>query len=235
MVYVLGVALGGLARGGGEQKGPSTLDVWMVHEEKKHFAAMVANFEKNTGTRVEIKVFDNMQKYEKTLLTELAAGRGPDVAMVHPGWLESYEQVLQPLPKEFSLDAEDIAELFVETVQHDAVRGEDIFGLPVSVDTLALLYVRPLFRDVLAKPNARPGVSWGEIAAESSRLKERNDDGSLKRGGLSVGRTDTITRGSDAWRAVFLQLGGNAFAEKGRSALGKAAAEATDIVTRFFT
>ncbi|MEK9152670.1 MAG: extracellular solute-binding protein [Patescibacteria group bacterium] len=84
------------------------------------------------------------------------------------------------------------------------VKAEDkIWGLPLSVDTLAM-YVN---RDLLKKANIeKPAVTWTELRDQTIKLTIRQDN-AIKQSGAALGLADNIKYLTDIMAALMMQNG----------------------------
>jgi len=128
--------------------------------------------------------------------------------------------------KETALPSQrSIKEDFVDVVAGDVILpyqpdedtpAEDrVFGLPLSVDTLALYYNKDLFD---AAGIAQAPTTWEEFQADVIALTQYADDGSVLQSGASLGTTGNVDRASDIIQALMLQNGTKMVDERARIA-----------------
>lgn len=202
------------------------LKLWTVLEDEASFTKLVQKFAAQNNVRVQTRNFTDLENYQQTLLLELAAGTGPDIVYLHYTWLPKYQKLLTPLPtQQLGYTANNVATDFLDAVgssvlfpteqtqnRQTATESEpfEILALPSYVDSLALFYYKPLFREVLAKPYALPGATWTEVQNDAIALTIRDPDSPnyFQRSGLAIGRTDNITQGRNLLLNLYLQLGG---------------------------
>lgn len=78
--------------------------------------------------------------YEKELINALAAGRGPDIFMINNRWAVKHTDKIVPSPAE-KITPSVFRGLFPQVAEYDFLSSdEQIYGLPLSIDTLALFY-----------------------------------------------------------------------------------------------
>jgi ABC-type glycerol-3-phosphate transport system substrate-binding protein len=106
----------------------------------------------------------------------------------------------------------DFAATFVDVAYKDLVRTdqngyEKVYGLPMSVDTLALYYNKDQFEDQL--PNkGKPSSTWEGIKEDVIALnKEDSSFDRFELSGIAMGRADNISRAVDILYLLFLQHG----------------------------
>jgi len=92
--------------------------------------------------------------------------------------------------------------VFADVVYNDAVFDNQIFGLPMSVDTLALYYNRDLF-NTAGIPLAP--TTWTEIQEAVKRLTYQDTAGALTQSGIALGTADNVDRATDIVSLLMLQ------------------------------
>lgn len=128
--------------------------------------------------------------------------------------------------KESALPSQrSIKEDFVDVVAADVIlpyqSNEDtpeedrVFGLPLSVDTLALYYNKDLFD---AAGIAQAPTTWEEFQKNVIALTRYASDGSVLQSGASLGTTQNIDRASDIIQVLMLQNGTSMIDDRGRVA-----------------
>lgn len=120
----------------------------------------------------------------------------------------------------------------------DAEEEDRVFGLPLSVDTLALYYNKDLFD---AAGLAQAPETWEDFQDAVIALTQYADDGSVLQSGASLGTVENVDRAADILQALMLQNGTNMIDDRGRIAFNAIPADAADGVfpgldaVRFFT
>ena len=184
---------------------PVALSVWGAVDDQKLFEETVAGY-RAAHPNVEIKYQKlDPARYRETVVNALAAGQGPDVLMIGNRALPREKNKLIPVPPTaFSLAR--LRELFPTVVEQDfADRDGQIYALPQSLDTLALLYNRDQFD---AAGIVSPPVTWDEFQKDVTLLRKVNPQGQLVARGAALGATDrTVSRGSDLLALLMLQSG----------------------------
>lgn len=170
------------------------------------------------GLKIRYKKFDDFDEYQRTVLNEMAEGRGPDIFSMQNTWFAGNFRKLAPMPAEFSPDGDDAtliddyADTFVEVAYKDLVRTDEegqlqVFAVPMTVDTVALYYNKDHFEDRIPT-SGEPSFTWEGIKEDVIKLKkEDNSVGNLDVAGIAIGRGDNISRGVDTLYLLFLQFG----------------------------
>ena len=232
------------------------LEFWNVFDTTETMEPLLSEFTAETGIRVNYRSFTDLAEYRETLLFELAAGEGPDVLAVRGSWIPKYKSLLLPMPSGLGYLTENISNDFVDAVASAVIFEEEnesdlgtggiskdqIFGLPMYLDTLAIYFNKTLFRNVLSKPYPVPELTWAGVREDVIALasKDSEDPEGFRLAGIALGRADNITRGVELFYTLYQQLGGQnlteAAKERARDDSGKAyqpLTAALDFLTSF--
>jgi multiple sugar transport system substrate-binding protein len=179
----------------------TTITVWGLWQESEMMKPAIDAFRLQTGAKVEYKKIAAVADYERTLLSALAEGKGPDVFVIHNTWVESKSGIMKPAPGEV-VTVKNVQEEFVDVVNEDLVREGGVYALPTSVDTLALFYNRDLLN---AAGVARPPQTWQDMLTIVPRLTEVNRIGTITKSAIAIGTADNINRAGDVLQLLMLQ------------------------------
>jgi len=136
----------------------------------------IQNFETlYPNVTVTYRGFTDAAKYWQALLDALAAGRGPDIFAVENRDVLRESRKLSPAPATLFSVAR-LRELFPKVVEQDFAPQGVIYGLPLSIDTLALFYNRDLFDKAGV---ALPPATWEEFQAMVPQFVQVDGSGML--------------------------------------------------------
>lgn len=148
--------------------------------------------------------------YQTRVVAAQAAGKGPDVLQLFYGWLDNFKAggIVQPLPKDTFPSAMIESDFF--PIVSAMKRGEDYYGLPTAVRSLALFYNKKLFADAGLDP-AKPPATLDEWVAAAEATTKRDSGGNL----ISAGTTlDMAGQDHQWWREVLVrQFGGEPYSD----------------------
>lgn len=172
-------------------------------------------------------------RYEQTLLNALATDQGPDIFMIHRSWADRYDDKLIAAEKD-QIAPSDLSNLFPAVVGRDFVRNDYVSALPLSIDSLALLYNRDLFdkKGIAVTPK-----TWGDIKILIPYFTEFTPSNQLKKSAIALGGTsDSIPNTADLLSLFMFQFDSKSLESTNRSILfDKAAENAVDFYTQFST
>jgi multiple sugar transport system substrate-binding protein len=195
--------------------GPDTgqrvaLEFWGVFDDRTDFDKVIREFQtQNPNVAVVYRQF-SFDDYEKEVINALAGGTGPDVFMIHHTWLAKHKDKLAPLPASIpGLDQPpmtfgEFRDQFVEVAVQDLTADNQVYAMPLYVDTLALYYNRDLFNNAGI---TLPPENWEEFNSAVERLTTLDADANVIKAGAAIGTSDNINRSTDILMALMLQSG----------------------------
>ena len=195
--------------GGGT--GPRTaLEFWGVFDDRTAFDGVIRGFQnQNPNVIVSYRQF-SFGDYEKEVVDALAAGRGPDIWMIHNTWLPKHLDKLAPLPGRLkgtdkpAMTFKEFQNQFVDVAVNDLTSEGQIYAVPLYVDTLALYYNKDSLNNAGITV---PPKNWEEFNVAVEQLTKLDDSGNIVRAGAAVGTAKNINRSTDILTALMLQSG----------------------------
>ena len=181
----------------------SKLVVWGTVDDASVYDELAKLFKaENPG--MEITYYKKAEStYEQDLLRAFASGAGPDIFGVHHTWLYRYSDLVVAAPEEV-FPASEFREQFVDVAQRDFLFGENLFGVPLYADTLALYYNIDLFNSAGI---VFPPKDWEEFTKYSQMLTKRKQSGDIAVSGAALGGGKNVAFSSDILTALMLQNG----------------------------
>jgi len=143
---------------------------------------LIAQFEaENPGIKVRHETFPYAVFSEK-VATSVPAGVGPHIVNLYYGWLPAWQGAgyLQPLPQD--VFPTDVIEVEFAPLVGAAKIGDQYWGLPTAVRTLALFYNVDLFE---AHGITAPPETWDDLIATAQALTDYRG-GRLLRAGFGM-------------------------------------------------
>jgi len=145
-----------------------------------------------------------IQSYETELIDALASGNGPDIFLVNNAWMPRYEDKVYPAPSPI-MNEQTFRNNFVDVVADDFMgKSGEIYGAPLSVDSLALYYNKDIFNSVGI---TSPPSTWSELLDDTKKITLINDVSEIERAGVALGTADNINRSTDIIDLLLLQNG----------------------------
>jgi len=217
---------------------PITLTYWRVFDGPDAFDEIIKKYQAiHPNIKINYRKL-RYEEYESELLNALAEDRGPDIFSVHNTWMKKYESKLAPLPKTItmayqvtegnlkkevvqkiqtnnSLTTKELRDNFVDVVAGDVIMTDgQIYGLPLSVDTLAMYYNRDLFNQA--------GISevpayWNQNFVQAiKKMTLQNAQKDIIQSGVALGGGKNINRASDLLAVLMMQSGATMMNDRGQ-------------------
>lgn len=184
---------------------PITLTYWSVFDNAETLKPIIEKYHTahpEVTINVEQKTFDS---YEAQIRNAMAEGRGPDLFSVPNTWIPRMQELLVPLDASETTMIRD----YFDVVERDALVDNQIYGLPYSVDSLALFYNKRLLREAGIANPPRTWDDFNEAVAKLTELDSRSDF--RHRGAALGGSKATINRATDILTLFILQEGTEIF------------------------
>ncbi len=150
--------------------------------------------------------------YQTRVVAAKAAGKGPDVVQLFYGWLDNFVAggLVQPLSKE-KFPAATIEKDFFPIVSA-MKRGNDYYGLPTAVRSMALFYNKNLFKAAGLDPN-KPPQTLDELLKAAQATTKRDSAGNFQTAGIAF---DIARQDHNWWREILVrQFGGAPYSADG--------------------
>lgn len=224
---------------------PRELNLWIVYDNTDAFKEQIQAFQSShPGLIVHVKKFTNLSDYENLLISEIAQGEGPDVFMIQNSWMTKHYKKLLPLPLDqpIVMNADLFRQTFFQAASDDLIINNQIYGMPLSIDNLAVFYNKQQFKDLIAT-SENPGALWENIKEQVTELtKKNNSPERFALAGIALGRADNISSAVDILYAMMKEFGVKFYDEKEERAtfaaddsLGKGnpGVDALDLFTSF--
>lgn len=196
---------------------PVQLEIWTVYEDYGPFKELIEEYEKeNKYVSIAFKS-KTFADYEKDLVDAFSEDKEPDIWLIHNTWLPKHKAKISSLPAELSeiLNFNLFREKFVDVVEVDLTEDEEIYGIPLYVDSLALFYNKDFLNDAGI---SSPPDTWEEIISALDLLVKKNTWGGIERAGLAIGTAENINRSTDILALLMLQNGTQMVSEDKKTA-----------------
>ena len=256
LVVALGITLAIFLIGRGGQKTktpeltypkePVTLTYWRLFDDEDVFKEVLREY-RAEHSNVTIKyVKKDYQTYEQDLLNALAAGNGPDIFMLKNDWIPKHLDKIAPIPEGMNLvnpvkrePQKDLPtqfkELYVPAAEQSLVVDNKIYGVPLSVDSLALYYNANLMQKILerraeslstqarkteneaeqekisqerqrvSKLLSTPPATWDDFIEVVKVVTEKDSRGNITQPAASMGTDSNVESAADILSLLMIQ------------------------------
>lgn len=209
-----------------------TLEFWGLWDNSDDWEEIIKKFESKTynfnGQKVEVSINytkKDFGSYQEDLQKAREQNNSPDIFMINNNWLEKYVSELEPLEgneayaKEYGLiNYSDLLNTFYAKTLMDVVYENQLYGLPLSSDSLALFYNKDLFEKAEI---AEPPKSWTEFKNDVKKLTALNNKDEIIQSGAALGTGKNISRASDILALLIMQGGGRVIDSDGATDINK--------------
>jgi len=197
-----------LLSGCGKQAPPAYqvgLEVWGLFDDSDAYQEALSAYRQVATAHLSSVEYRKMtpETYRDDLLNAFAEGNGPDVFLIRSSWLPLIRNLIVPAPA-YQVTEKEFRDAFVDVVADDLVVDGEIYGAPLSVDSLALYYNKSLFN---AAGITSPPSTWDELIADSVILNSLDENGRFDRSAISLGTARNINRSTDILLALATQYG----------------------------
>lgn len=194
---------------------PITLTMWQVFDDPQAMAPAIAKYHQihpNITIQVTTK---NYADYELQAANAIAAGTGPDIWMIRNDWLPRQIDKLQAMPdgllagsskKGAQSNTAIVKSRYPDVVTQDATKDGKVYGIPLSIDTLALYYNKDDFQKAGI---AQPPSTWGDFVNDVEKLTQYDPKNRkiITHAGAAIGTAQNVNRATDILMLLMLQNG----------------------------
>ncbi len=194
--------------------GPVTLTFWDPFNTSQNITPLIADYEKlhpNVHIVYTQEDASNINNYPSDLLQALAAGTGPDIFAINNSWLPQYLDKATSAPPSI-INFTDFKNTFVTVATQDFTKNQQVYGVPLSVDSLGLYYNK----DLLGTAGiATPPQTWDQLSADVQKIRQQNSAGYFTRSGVAMGTNANVNRAVDILYLFMLQDGAVPYSSDG--------------------
>ncbi|MFB6181295.1 MAG: ABC transporter substrate-binding protein [Candidatus Magasanikbacteria bacterium] len=227
-VTLLGIGCKGLSQKQKRAVQPVTINYWTVFGDMDQLQKFAKEFEQRRGGYVDIQIRKvRFDEFHDLFIKSLADNVAPDIVSMHTRWLRKHRQRLAPMPSrvqvanlrvsgkfsktkkvnfknQFMPTLTDVRRTYVSTVPNDVIINDQVYGLPMAMDTLALYYNK----DILDKSGvAQPPKTWSELQKAVKATTKYDSEGNIVQSGIAMGTSENINNSFDILSVLMMQNG----------------------------
>ncbi|PIT88625.1 MAG: hypothetical protein COU29_02525 [Candidatus Magasanikbacteria bacterium CG10_big_fil_rev_8_21_14_0_10_36_32] len=203
------------------------LEYWTVYDDVDAMQAQINNYRaQRPYLTVTIRQLRADELYPR-LIEALAEDKGPDIVSVQAKNIRSFQSKLATMPSSVkdttitvqknvvgtetivntaSINLPSVSQIdreYVQTVKKDVIVDNKIYGLPMSLDTMAIYYNKDLL-DRSGVPE--PPTNWNDFQAAVRKITKYNKEtGQLIQSGAALGSSANIENFDDILYILFKQ------------------------------
>lgn len=211
---------------------PVTLTWWKLFYGNSVYSDIINDFKKTPGnSNVTINVvtrdYTNPSSYYQGLISDIAAGAGPDIFTIRNDDLPAYQKFMTPIDNFEGAKLANYKDDFVSLAVRDTMVKDKVYAVTSYVDNLQLYYNT----DILSQAElALPATTWRELDNQLPLLNKRDITGTdFRQSAISFGTGfdvresgGNINRFQDIIPALMFQNGAQLYDyQKNTSIFGK--------------
>jgi len=195
-----------------------TLEFWGLWDNSDNWEEIIEKFESETynfnGQKINVSINyskKDFNSYEEALAKAKAKNSEPNIFMINNNWLEKYLNQLEPLTgsdsyaEEYKLiKYEELLEIFPAETLRNLIYKNELYGLPMYSDSLALFYNKDLFAE---EGIGNPPQTWKEFKETVEKLTELDKNDEITQSGTALGCGNNINSASDILSLLIMQGG----------------------------
>ena len=189
---------------GGGSRREITLEYWGLWEPQGVMQPVLEKYKNDIRDYVSVayQMRDPRQHFE-TVRARLTTDNPPDVVRVHATWVPFLTEYLEPMPSEVMTVA-DFQQRFYPVHSEDLIINGRIYGMPLGIDTIALIYNAD---HLAAEGYTEPVRNWDNFLEFARPFIKKNNRGELIQGAVSLGYAENSNHFSDVLGLMFAQSG----------------------------
>lgn len=191
------------------------LEIWGLFDDTDAFSNVISDYKLKNDNVTILYSKKEYAGYEDLIINSMAEGDGPDIFLINSKWIDKYSKKIVPMPagnppaNKIANPAEpfgitNLESDFADVVKEDVLIGGQIYGLPLSIDTLALYYNKTDFNNAGIP---QPPKDWNEFKNDVAKLKKTDEKGAVTSAGAAIGAGSNINRSMDILMLLMMQSG----------------------------
>lgn len=206
---------------------PISLEYWTVYDDVDTIRGLIASY-KILHPQIYVNVRQlRVEEFYQRLVEALAEDKGPDIISINNRSLRTYLSKISPMPASVSdttaylqksqlgdktvvttasiplVTTLQLEKEYVPAVKQDVNIGGSIYGLPISLDTMAIYYNKDLL-DRAGVPE--PPTTWDEFQSAVKKITKYNKTtDSIVQSGAALGTGNNIPGVDDILMMLFRQ------------------------------
>lgn len=209
-----------------------TLTYWGLWEDKNVMEKVILDFEReHPNIKIDYQKQDikTEGKYVSRLATRINTQSIPDIFRFHNSWTVQIKDLLLPLPSDV-IESSGMSQYY-DFVRSDTNINGAYYGIPLSVDTLALFVNTKL----LESQGIQVPAIWDDLANAARKLTVKDPSGKkIYQAGVALGTYGNVDHASDII-SLLMSQNGVSFTKFQDQSVRKNIRDALDFYTSFAT
>lgn len=179
---------------------------WNLFEPIENVQPLIDAFEKeNPNINIQYSqvgkngIDEYRSELEESLIDEDVV-TSPDIFPLHNTWVGKFEKYLIKAPASVISSSE--LDQFYAVVRRDFYRSSSIYGLPMSLDTIAIIYNKTKLKE---KGYQAPALTWNDFQTQAKNLTKKDSNNNIVFAGFSAFDPDTSEFYFEVMNQMFMQ------------------------------
>lgn len=173
---------------------------WGLNDDEVAYRSLIASYEADHPNVKISYAKQSILNYRARLQTQLRAGQGPDIFMIHSSWVPMFAGDLAAAP-DMVFPTNAFTSTYYPIVKDSLVVSNRIYGIPTDINGLGLYYNE----DLLRFANVSPPKTWQQFLDSARKLTVKNDKGEIQTAGASLGTAANVDNWPEILGLLFLQ------------------------------
>lgn len=184
-------------------QGPITLTYWGLWEDDNLIKPVIAEYQRQNPKITVNYERKSSLNYRTRVQTQIREGVGPDVFRIHNSWLPMFTLDLAAAPQDvFTIS--DFKNTFYPVTADSFVKGNQIYGVPMEIDGLALFYNEEMLLGI----GRTPPKNWQEFMDTAIKMNVKDTAGNIQTAGAALGTAGNVDHWPDILGLLFFQQPG---------------------------
>ncbi len=181
-----------------------TLIWWNLFEPYENVQPVIDAYQaKYPNVKIEYahKDFKTYRANLDSVLTDGLPESTPDIFTIKNTWIGRYSNYIMSAPADV-IDTATFQKDFYPVIYNDAVLNGRIKGIPLGIDSLAIIYNKKLLQE---KGYTTPSDNWNEFFEQAKNLTVKDSNGVVASSGVNIGAYDNSQFWFDIFNLLLMQ------------------------------
>jgi len=181
------------------------LEIWGIFDDSEAYRKAFGGYRSVNDAHIgQIEYRKKTEEsYRDDLVSSFAEGNGPDVFLIRNAWLPDFKNLIEPAPESI-VSEKEFRDAFADVAISDLVIDGKVYGVPLTIDSLALYYNKDIFN---AAGITAPPATWEAFLDDVRILNEIDFYGNINQSAVAMGTMKNINRSTDILLTLALQKG----------------------------
>ncbi len=179
-----------------------TLNIWGL-EEEAIFKPILTAYQ---ISRPDVKIIYTKQSllnYRSRVQTQIGAGQGPDIFIIHSSWRPVFMDYILASPVNI-MPVSEFTQIYYPFAKDALFANDKIYGIPENLDGLAMFYNV----DILKAAGVKLPKTWADFMEAAKTVTVKDAAGQIQTAGAGIGTAENVDFWPEILALLFLQQPG---------------------------